>query len=326
MKAIVYEEYGPPEVLQLKEMEKPTPKDDEVLIKIHATSVILGDCEFRSFSFPYWFWLPLRLYAGFRRPKRVNILGQELAGEVEAVGKNVTRFQPGDSVFGSPEISLGAYAEYTCLREDMPLAPKPANMTYAEAATVPTGGLNALHYIRKANIQRGDNVLINGAAGNIGSFAVQLAKHFGAEVTAVDSTAKLEMLRSIGADHVIDYTQEDFTKNGVTYDVIFDVVGKSAYSRSLKSLAPNGCYLLANPKGFGEMIRGAWTSRTSSQQVSFAFSQYTVEDLDYLRELIESDVLKAVIDRTYPLEQMVEAHRYVDSGQKIGNIAIIVTA
>lgn len=321
MKAIVYTRYGPPEVLELKEVPKPAPKDDEVLIRTYAATVLAGDCEFRSFTFPLWFWLPLRIYAGLFRPKRVNILGQELAGEIESAGKNVTAFREGDQVFAATEIGLGAYAEYKCLRADKALAIKPANMTYEEAAAVPTGGLNALHYLRKAMIRSGEKVLINGAAGNIGSFAVQIAKYFEAEVTGVDSTEKLEMLRSIGADHVLDYTQEDFTKTGETYDVIFDVVGKSSFSRSIQSLKQNGRYVLANPR-VSSMLRGIWTSRTSSKKVFFEFAGYKPEDLMFLKELIEAGKIKSVIDRCFPLEQMAEAHAYVDSGQRKGNIVI----
>jgi 2-desacetyl-2-hydroxyethyl bacteriochlorophyllide A dehydrogenase len=250
-------------------------------------------------------------------------LGQELAGEIESVGKNVKRFRQGDQVFAATEAGFGAYAEYRCLREDKTLAIKPANMTYEEAAAVPTGGLNALHFLRKGNIQSGEKVLINGAAGNIGTFAVQLAKYFGAEVTGVDSTEKLDMLRSIGADHVIDYTQQDFTKNGKTYDVIFDVVGKSSYSRSVRSLKPNGHYLLANTCP-SQMVRGLWTSMISNKKVIFAFASYKAEDLIFLKELIEAGKIKSVIDRRYPLEQVAEAHRYVDTGHKKGNVVITV--
>lgn len=265
----------------------------------------------------------LRIYMGLRRPTRVNILGQEFAGAIAAVGKNVTRFRPGDQVFAATEIGCGAYAEYTCLREDQTLAHKPANMTYAEAAAVPTGGLNALHYLRKGKLQRGEKVLINGAAGNIGAFAVQLAKYFGAEVTGVDSTGKLAMLRSLGADHVIDYTQEDFTTSGETYDVIVDVVAKSSFAGITRSLKTHGRYLMVNPRLF-KMVRGLWTSMVSSKKVLFAFARYTTEDLLYLKELIEAGKITSVIDRCYPLAQTAEAHRYVEKGQQTGNVVITV--
>ena len=323
MKAIVYTKYGPPDVLQLKEVEKPTPKDNEVLIRVHAATVTAGDCEIRSFKIGVWpiiFWLPLRIYMGFIRP-RIKILGQELAGEIESVGKDVKLFRKGDQVFATTGIGFGAYAEYKCLPEDGAMAIKPANMTYEEAAAVPTGGLNALHFLRKGNIQNGEKVLINGAAGNIGTFAVQLAKYFGAEVTGVDSTEKLDMLRSIGADQVIDYTQEDFTKSGETCDVIFDVVGKSSFSRSVRSLNQNGRYLLANPRLL-QMVRGLWTSMTSSKKVIFEFASDKSEDLIFLKELIEAGKIKSVIDRRYPLEQTAEAHRYVEKGHKKGNVVL----
>ena len=323
MKAIVYERYGSPDVLELKEVEKPTPQDDEVLIRTYAATVIAGDCELRSFKFPIWIWLPLRIYIGLIRPTRVNILGQELAGEIESVGKDVKLFKKGDQIFAATEIGCGAYAEYKCMREEKTLAIKPANMTYEEAAAVPTGGLNALHYLRKANIQNGDKVLIIGACGNMGTFAVQLAKTFGAEVTGVDSTEKLDTLRSIGADHVIDYTQEDFTKNGETYDVIFNVLGKSSISRILRSLKQNGRYLLVNPRLLS-MVQGLWTSMISSKKVIFEFADYKTEDLIFLKGLIEAGKIKSVIDICYPLEQMAEAHTYVDSGHRKGNVVITV--
>ena len=326
MKAIVWTKYGPPDVLQLKEVEKPTPKDNEVLIRIYATTVTAGDCELRSLKHPIFISLPLRIYVGLRKPKRITILGQELAGEIEAVGKDVKLFKEGDQVFAATGFSMGAYAEYICLPEEPKemaglLAIKPANMTYEEAAAVPTGGLEALHFLRKGNIQSGQKVLINGAGGSIGTFAVQLARHFGAKVTGVDSTGKLDMLRSIGADQVIDYTREDFTKSGQTYDVIFDVVGKSSFSRSIRSLKQNGRYLLANP-GLSQMVRGRWTSMRSSKKVIFGAASGTTEDLIFLKELIEAGKLKAVIDRRYPLEQTAEAHRYVETGQKKGNVVI----
>jgi len=322
MKAIECTKYGPPEVLQLTEVEKPTPKDNEVLIKLHATTAFAGDCEIRKFKFHLWLWLLARIGFGFRGPRQ-KILGQELAGEIEAVGKVVTQFKKGDQVFARTGIGLGAYAQYKCLPEDGMLAIKPANMTYEEAAAVPTGGIEALHFLRKANIQSGQKVLINGAGGSIGTFAIQVAKYYGAEVTGVDSTNKLDMLRSLGSGHVIDYTQEDFTKSNETYDVIFDVVGKSSFSRSMKSLKQKGRYLLANP-GLSHMVRGRWTSMTSNKKVIFAATSEKTEDLIFLKELVEAGKLKAVIDRTYPLEQMVEAHRYVDSGNKKGNVVITV--
>ena len=326
MKAIVWTSYGPPEVLQLKEVEKPAPKDDELLIRIHATTVTAGDCEMRSLKLPLGLWLPMRLYVGFRKPQRITILGQELAGEVEAVGKDVKHFRAGDQVFAATSMRLGAYAEYICLSEAPDggvLAHKPANMTYAEAAAVPVGGLEALHFLRRAKIQPGEHVLINGAGGSIGTMAVQLARHFGAEVTAVDSAGKLDMLRSLGAAKVIDYTQDDFTRTGDTYDVIFDVPGKSSFSRSIRALKPNGRYLLANPR-VSTMVRGLWTSKTSNKQVIFEQSARKTEELLFLKELIEAGKLQAVIDRRYALEQIVEAHRYVELGQKKGNVVITV--
>jgi NADPH:quinone reductase-like Zn-dependent oxidoreductase len=329
MKAIVWTKYGSPDVLQLKEIAKPIPKANEVLVKIYATTVTAGDCEARNLKMPILIRLPMRMYVGFRKPKRITILGQELAGEIEAIGKDVKRFRVGDQVFGTTGLGFGAYAEYICLPETSAmgvLATKPAHMTYEEAAAVPTGGLEALHFLRKGNTLasvRGEKVLIIGAGGSIGTFAVQLARYFGAEVTGVDSTSKLEMLRSIGADHVIDYTQEDFTRNGETYDVIFDVPGKSSYSRSIKSLKQNGRYLLANA-GLSQMLRGPWTSMRSSKKVIFGAANQKTEDLIFLRDLFEAGQIKAVIDRCYPLEQIAEAHRYVEAGNKKGNVSITV--
>lgn len=323
MKAIVWTKYGSLDGLQLKEVEKPIPKANELLIRNYATTVTAGDCELRSFKTIAVFTLAMRIYLGLIRPTRVTILGQELAGEIEAVGKDVTLFKPGDQVFAATGFHLRAYAEYTCLPEKGMVALKPANMTYAEAAAVPLGGLEAWHYIRKANIQPGQKVLINGAGGSIGTIAVQLAKHFGAEVTAVDSTEKLDMLRSIGADHVIDYTQEDFTQSGQTYDVIFDAVGKSSFSRSERALKQNGQYLSANP-GLSQQIRGLWNLITRRKQVVAQYTSQRNEALVFLKELIEAGKLKAVIDRCYPLEQMAEAHRYVEAGHKKGNVVITV--
>jgi 2-desacetyl-2-hydroxyethyl bacteriochlorophyllide A dehydrogenase len=323
MKAIVWTKYGPPDVLHLKEVAKPAPKEDEVLIKIYATTVTAGDCEMRSLKFPIYLSLPMRIWIGFRKPRGITIPGTELAGEIEAAGVDVKLFNEGDQVFGSAGMGFGANAEYICLPEEGAVAVKPANMSYEQAAAVPFGGRDALHFLRKGNIQSGQKVLINGAGGSIGTFAIQLAKHFGAEVTAVDSTGKLDMLRAIGADHVVDYTQEDFTQSGQIYDVIFDVVGKMSFSRSERSIKQNGTYLLANPLG-SQMVRGPWTRMTRGKKVIMETASPTTEDLITLRELIEAGKIKSVIDRTYPLEQTAEAHRYVEKGGKKGNVVITV--
>lgn len=321
MKAVVYREYGPPEVLQYTEVEKPTPKDDEVLIRIGAATLNTGDCEMRRPEISNGIWFILRLFFGFRKPRK-QILGAYLAGEIEAVGKDVEHLQAGDQVFAASGIRFGAYAEYICLPSTYPIATKPANMTYEEAATVPLGGIHALHYLRKAKVQNGESVLINGAGGSFGTFAVQLAKLMGAEVTAVDSTEKLDMLRALGADHVIDYTRDDFTENGETYDVIFNVVAKSSYSRSVRSLNKGGRYLLTNPAGILQMFRAVWTSATSDKKVIVQFGDEKVEDLAYLRKLIEAGKLRSVIDRIYPLEQAAEAHRYAETDRKKGNVVL----
>jgi len=323
MKAIVWTAYGSPDVLRLQEVAKPTPKDNEVLIKIYAATVTAGDCEVRALKIPILYRLPLRIYVGFAKPQRLTILGQELAGEIEAVGQAVTRFKPGDQVFAATLLRFGAYAEYACLPETYPIVLKPANMTYAEAATIPTGGINALHFLRAAKVQAGESILINGAGGSIGTYALQIAKSMGAEVTCVDSTQKLAMLRSLGADHVIDYTQADFTTNGETYDAIIDVVGKSSYSRSIRALSQSGRYLLGNPTLPGT-IRGRWTSMTTAKQVISKVANYKMEAVIFLKDLIEAGKLKAVIDKRYGLAQVAEAHRYVEMGHKAGNVVITV--
>lgn len=328
MKAIVWTRYGSADGLRLREVAIPSPRENEVLIKVHAATVSRADTEFRRLEVPLLFWIPLRLYLGFIKPIRITILGTEFAGEIVSAGKDVTRFKPGDQVFGYTGLSMGTYAEYLCLPEKPAalagvLAEKPANMTYEEAAAVPFGGLEALHSLRKANIQSGQKVLIVGAGGSIGTSAVQLARHYGAEVTAVDHTGKLEMLRSIGADHVVDYTREDFTQSGQTYDVIFDTIGKSSFSGSLRSLTENGTYLNANPGLLGG-IRMRWASKRSGKKITPWTAGYSTQNLLALKELIEAGVIKAVIDRRYPLEEIVEAHRYVDSGQKKGNVVITV--
>jgi len=332
MKAIVYTEYGPPDVLQLKEVEKPTPKDNEILIRIYATSVTYGEVMVRNLRkiTPRKFNMPLPLLPfnwmifGFRKPK-ITILGAELAGEVEAVGQDVTRFKKGDQVFGYRGMSMGAYAEYLCMPEDGSVAIKPANMTYEEAAVVPYGAMMALGLLRKVNIQPGQKVLVNGASGGIGSAAVQLAKyHFGAKVTGVCSTPRLELVKSLGADKVIDYTKEDFTQSGETYDLIFAILGKKlSFSHCKSSLSENGCYLLAS-FGMVQIGQTLWTSMIGSKKVICAMAADKKEDLISVKELIEAGKIKAVIDKSFPLEQTAEAHRYVEEGHKKGHIAIIV--
>lgn len=324
MKAIVWTGYGPPEVLQLREVAKPTPKANEVRIKIHATTVTTGDCEMRNLRFPYWIRLPMRAFIGLRRPTRITIPGTYLAGEVEAVGADVTRFQVGDPVFGTTLFGFGAYAEYVCVPETGAIATKPAAISYADAAPVGLGGLEALHFLKIANLQPGEKVLINGAGGSIGTYGIQIAKHFGAEVTAVDSGEKLAKLRGVGADQVIDYTQQDFTKNGQRYDVIFDIIGKSPFARSVQSLNPGGRYLIANPTGLLQLVRGKWTSRQSDKKVLFEMTSPTTEDLAFLADLMAAGKLRTVIDRSYPLAQVPEAHRYVEAGQKTGNVVVTI--
>ena len=328
MKAILWTKYGSPDGLQLGEMDKPTPKDDEILIKIHATTVTAGDCEMRRLELPLMFSFPVRLYAGLIKPKRIPVLGQELAGEVVEVGNNVTSYKVGDQVFGTTGFRFGAYAEYICLPEKPndaqgTLALKPANLTYEEATAVPTAGFEALHFLRRADIQSGKKVLIIGAGGSIGTFAIQLARHFGAEVTGVDSTAKLEMLHSIGANHVIDYTKGDYTKSGETYDLIIDVVGRSSVARRLKLLKDGGYYFLAYA-GLSHIFLSTWISMMSTKQLKIESSAQKKEDLIFLKELIEAGQLKSIIDRNYPLEQAAEAHRYAEAGGKKGNVVLTV--
>jgi NADPH:quinone reductase-like Zn-dependent oxidoreductase len=328
MKAIVWTKYGNADGLKLREVQRPSPKNNEVLIKIHATTVNAGDVEMRTLKLPLGLGPIIRIFVGLIRPKRIKILGQELAGEIVEIGKDVTLFRVGDQVVGGTGFFMGAYAEYICFPEqpgedEGVLGIKPNNLSFIETAAIPLGGLESVHFLRLGKVQPGEKVLVNGAGGSIGTIGIQLAKHYGAEVTAVDSTEKLEMLRSIGADHVIDFKKEDFTKSGQTYDVIFDVVGKSHFSRSIKCLNENGRYLIANPK-LGYMIRGPWISNRSNKQVITQTAKRTKKDLDYLKELIEAGVIRMVIDRTYPLEDMAEAHRYVETGAKKGNVVITV--
>jgi NADPH:quinone reductase-like Zn-dependent oxidoreductase len=322
MKAIVCTKYGPPEVLELKEVEKPTPKDNEVLVKVFATTVSARDSRVRSFTVPLSYWLLARIALGLRKPKEA-ILGGELAGEIESVGKDVKLFKKGDQVFASTGHGFGAYAEYLCLPENGYLASKPVNVTYEEAAAIPFGGITALHFLKKGKIHSGQKVLIYGASGSVGTFAVQLAKYFGAEVTGVCSTPNVDLVKSLGADTVIDYTQEDFTKSGVTYDVIFDAVGKSSFSGCMRSLKKEGIYLQAVAAP-ALSVRMRWTSMTGSKQLIGGTAAPKTEDLIYLKELVAAGKIQPVIDRCYPLEEIVEAHRYVDKGHKKGNVVITV--
>ncbi|MBA7525992.1 alcohol dehydrogenase [subsurface metagenome] len=323
MKVIICTKYGSPDVLQLKEVEKPTPKDNEVLIRIFAAIVSPSDCVFRKGE-PFI----ARFFSGLIRPKN-SIPGEMLAGEIEAVGKDVKLFKKGDQVFGSTGMSLGAYAEYICLPEEGVLTIKPANLTYEDAATVCDGALTALPFLRdKGNIQSGQKVLINGASGSVGTAAVQLAKYLGAEVTGVCSTASLELVKSLGADKVIDYTKEDFTQSGETYDVIFDAVSKSLFTRCKSSLTQRGVYLATVPT-LAIMLQMLWTSKIGSKRAIIAFTglrpaREKTKDLIFLKELVEAGKIKSVIDRRYPLEQTAEAHRYVDKGHKKGNVIITV--
>ncbi|MDX1521895.1 MAG: NAD(P)-dependent alcohol dehydrogenase [Anaerolineae bacterium] len=323
MKAIEYTSYGTPEVLQLKEVAKPTPKEDEVLVRVYATTVTATEATFRRGE-PFI----SRLFTGLTRPKYTR-LGEELAGEIEAVGKDVTRFKKGDQVFGTAGPHFGANAEYICIPEDGVLAAKPANMTYEEAAASVDGVLTALPFLRDTgNIQRGQKVLINGASGSVGAAAVQLAKYFGADVTGVCSTANVEMVKSLGADKVIDYTKEDFTKSGETYDIIFDAVGKTSFSRCKSALKPNGIFLEAGIT-LTVLPQVLWTSMFGGKKAKIAATglrppNERTKDLRLLKELMEAGQIKPVIDRRYPLEQIAEAHRYVDTGRKKGNVVITV--
>lgn len=322
MKAIVYTKYGPPDVLQLKEVEKPVPKENEILIKIKATTVTVADIRSRSFTVPPAFWLPARITLGFKQPKK-KILGMELAGEVEAVGTKVKKFKVGDQVFAASLMGFGAYAEYKCLSEDGPVSLKPNNITFEEAAAIPIGARTALFFLRRANIQSGQKVLVYGASGSVGSFAVQIAKFLGANVTGVCSTSNLEMVKSLGADKIIDYTVEDFSSTGETYDLIFEAVNKSSFSACMKSLRKSGTYI--NITEVLPDIRMLWTKLTSRKKLLLSKNApETPEALNFLKELVEKGKLKVVIDRSYAFEEIVEAHRYVEKGHKKGNVVINV--
>ncbi len=331
MKAVVFTEYGSPDVLQLKDIAKPSPKDGEILVRVHATPVNYGDLTARNFAhlspdefnMPAFLFWPTRLLFGWKKPKN-NILGGELAGEVEAVGKEVKKFKPGDRIFAYVGMKMGANAEYLCLPESGTVALKPANLTYDQASTLPYGAIMATSLLKKADIQPGQKVLINGASGGIGSMAVQLAKYFGAEVTGVCGAPRLEFVKSLGADKVVDYTKEDFTQNGETYDLIFDILGRGSFSRFKHSLKPNGIYLLASFK-MKALYQMLWTSLTGSKQkVICAMVKERPADLVFVKELAEAGKIRALIDKRFPLEQTADAHRYIEQGRKQGNVVITV--
>ena len=327
MKAIVFTEYGSPDVLQLKEIAKPTPRENEILVRIYATPINYGDLTARDFAhsqfnMPALLYIPARMAFGWNKPK-INILGSELAGKVEAVGKSVTKFKPGDEIFAYIGMNMGANAEYICLPENGTLALKPSALSCAEAATLPYGAIMAVSILQKANLQPGQKILINGASGGIGALAVQLAKYYGAEVTGVCGAPRLEYVKSLGADKVIDYTKQDFTQNGERYDVILDILGRGSFSRCKDSLKPNGIYLLASFKGRA-LLDMLWTALFSRKKVICTMAEEKAENLVFIKELVEAGKVKTFIDKRFPLEQTAEAHRYVESGLKKGKVVITV--
>ena len=330
MKAIVWTKYGKPEGLQLQEVMKPAPKEDEVLIKVHATSVTAGDCEMRRLELPLMLSLPMRLYAGFVKPKRITVLGQEVAGEVVEVGSKVTNFEVGDQVFGTTGFGFGGYAEYICLPAEPNetqgvVTQKPANLSYEEAAVVPTAGFEALHFIRKANVGPGKKVLVIGGGGSIGTFSIQLAKSYGAEVTAVDGSRKQELLRALGADHIVDYTQGDYTQSDERYDLIIDVVGQRGVNRRLKLLKPDGTYFLAFA-GISNIASSIWHSLSDKKKLRIESSNQSRDDLLQIKELIEAGKMKPYIGQRFSLAEAAEAHQFCEDGKKLGNVALTVIA
>ncbi|MEX0300215.1 MAG: NAD(P)-dependent alcohol dehydrogenase [Kordiimonas sp.] len=322
MKAMVYERYGPPEVLELKDVPKPTPKDDEVLIKVHAAAVTMGDCELRSGKMDSLLWIIIRIMFGFFKPK-YRILGQELAGDVEAVGAEVKRFRAGDKVFACTDQKMGADAEYISLSLDRAIAKKPEKLSYAEAASSPVGWTNALHFLKLAKLKKGESVLVVGGSGLIGIYAIQLARYMGAEVTAVGNHKSLELMKKLGATHVIDYEQENYWQNGETYDVVFEAVGKSPFGKALKTTAKNGRLIIANPQ-INQLLRVAPINKLTSKRVIWQFASDTSEDLEYLCELIEAGEIQTVIDKHYKLEELIEAHKYIETGLKTGGVILDV--
>jgi NADPH:quinone reductase-like Zn-dependent oxidoreductase len=322
MKAIICTKYGPPDVLQLQEVEKPVPRDNEIVVKVSATTVTAGESRVRRFAVPLSYWLLARLMIGLRKPRKA-IPGMVVAGEVEAVGKEVKHFKSGDQVFAYDIARFSTYAEYTCLPENSAIALKPSTLTYEEAAAIPFGGITALHFLKQGKIEAGQQVLIYGASGSVGTWAVQLAKHFGATVTGVCSTTHVALVKSLGADQVIDYTKEDWTRSGETYDLLFDAVGKTSFTDCLKTLKQEGVYLqpVAAP---ALSLHMRLAGMTSSKTLIGGEATPKAEDLIFLKELVEAEKIKPVIDRCYPLEQIVEAHRYVDQGHKKGDVIITV--
>ena len=321
MKAITYSNYGPPDVLQLRDVPRPVPKDDEILIRVRAAEATKADVEMRSFRFAVkWFWLPLRIAFGLRRPRR-QILGGYFSGTVESLGKNVTRFCEGDQVFGAAGLRFGAYGEYVALPASYTIVVKPNNMGFEDAAAVPLGGLNALHFMRLAKIRSGERVAINGAGGSIGAHAIQIAKSMGAKVTAVDGAIKERFVRRMGADHFIDYTKEDFTAKDRTYDVIFDMVPGSSYAACINALNPNGRYLSGNPR-LSVMLRSVLTTRLTDKTARFAFARESKAELLTLKEMIEGGKVVSIVDKVYPMEQAAEAHRRVETELRLGAVVI----
>ena len=320
MKAFVVTKYGSPDVLKIREVEKPTPKDNEMLIKVRATTVTSGDWRVRSLEVPTGFKIITRLIFGFTKPRQ-PILGTELSGEIESVGNKVTGFKVGDHVFAYSDSKMGAHAEYICIPEDGAIALKPVNLSFEEAAALSFGGATALNFFRRGNLQRGEKVLVNGASGGVGTAAVQLARHFRADVTGVCSTRNVELVRSLGTDHVIDYTKEDFTENGKTYDVIMDTAGNAPFSRCKNSLNKGG-RLLKVLGSMPDMLQAPLVSMTTDKKVIAGPASGTAEDLRFLAELAEKEEYRSVIDRRYPFEQLPEAHRHVDTGRKRGNVVI----
>lgn len=325
MKAVVHTRYGPPEVLEIREVETPVPVDDRLLIRVHAATVHTGDCEIRRFQIMPFFWVPLRLLWGVRQPRGTKILGQEVAGVVQAVGENVTRFKPGDEVIATTGMGMAGYAEFVCLSEKRAMVRKPPDVSFAEATVIPVAGQNALHFLRAADVQPGQQVLIYGSSGSIGTLAVQLAKHMGAEVTAVCSTGKIELVRSLGADHIVDYTREDFSEQGRRYDVFFDTIGKSSFDRAMQVVREGGAYIQANPSA-ADMLRGPIAARRQNKRVILSFAGDSNDDLEFLTGLVAQGELQPVVDRAYLLEDAVEAHRYAEDGHKAGNIVLTMVS